>query len=97
MRTFHIGGAASRAAAESSATVKNTGVIKLQNAKSVENSAGKLVITSRSSELTIMDELGRTKESHKLPYGSVLEVKDGQAVRAGEIVADWIHLLPNHY
>ena len=89
MRTFHIGGAASRAAAESSASVKNTGVIKLQNAKSVENSAGKLVITSRSSELTIMDELGRTKESHKLPYGSVLEVKDGQAVKAGEIVANW--------
>ncbi len=89
MRTFHIGGAASRAAAESSASVKNTGVVKLQNAKSVENSAGKLVITSRSSELTIMDELGRTKESHKLPYGSVLEVKDGQAVKAGEIVANW--------
>ncbi|GAB3215252.1 DNA-directed RNA polymerase subunit beta' [Pseudaeromonas pectinilytica] len=89
MRTFHIGGAASRAAAESSATVKNTGVIKLQNAKFVENSGGKLVITSRSSELTIMDDLGRTKESHKLPYGSVLEVKDGQSVKAGEIVANW--------
>ncbi len=89
MRTFHIGGAASRAAAESSATVKNTGVIKLQNAKYVQNSDGKLVITSRSSELTIMDELGRTKESHKLPYGSVLEVQDGQPVKAGEIVANW--------
>ena len=89
MRTFHIGGAASRAAAESSAAVKNTGTIRLQNAKFVENSGGKLVITSRSSELTIMDDLGRTKESHKLPYGSVLEVKDGQSVKAGEIVANW--------
>ena len=69
--------------------VKNVGHIKLQNAKFVANSADKLVITSRSSELTIMDDLGRTKESHKLPYGAVLEVKDGQPVRAGEIVANW--------
>jgi len=89
MRTFHIGGAASRAAAESNVQVKNTGNIKLQNAKFVTNSADKLVITSRSSELTIMDDLGRTKESHKLPYGSVLEVKDGQPVTAGQIVANW--------
>ena len=89
MRTFHIGGAASRAAAESSIQVKNTGSIKLQNAKFVHNSDDKLVITSRSTELTIMDEMGRTKESHKLPYGSVLEVKDGQAVNAGETVANW--------
>ena len=89
MRTFHIGGAASRAAAESSIQVKNTGSIKLQNAKFVTNSADKLVITSRSTELTIMDEMGRTKESHKLPYGSVLEVKDGQAVSAGDTVANW--------
>lgn len=89
MRTFHIGGAASRAAAESSIQVKNTGSIKLQNAKFVLNNSDKLVITSRSTELTIMDEMGRTKESHKLPYGSVLEVKDGEAVNAGDTVANW--------
>jgi DNA-directed RNA polymerase subunit beta' len=89
MRTFHIGGAASRAAAENSIQVKNTGTIKLQNAKFVHNSDDKLVITSRSTELTIMDDMGRTKESHKLPYGAVLEVKDGQAVSAGDTVANW--------
>ena len=61
MRTFHIGGAASRAAAESSIQVKNKGTIKLTNAKSVTNSAGKLVITSRNVELKMIDEFGRTK------------------------------------
>jgi DNA-directed RNA polymerase subunit beta' len=75
--------------AESSIQVKNTGSIKLQNAKFVLNNSDKLVITSRSTELTIMDEMGRTKESHKLPYGSVLEVKDGEAVNAGDTVANW--------
>ncbi|RKF21393.1 DNA-directed RNA polymerase subunit beta' [Alginatibacterium sediminis] len=89
MRTFHIGGAASRAVAESSATVKNSGSIKLHNAKAVTNSEDKLVVTSRSTELTVIDELGRTKESHKLPYGSILEVKDGDAVNAGAIVANF--------
>ena len=61
MRTFHIGGAASRAAAESSIG-ENKGSIKLSNAKSVVNSSGKLVITSRNTELKLIDEFGRTKE-----------------------------------
>ncbi|WP_026960391.1 DNA-directed RNA polymerase subunit beta' [Aliagarivorans taiwanensis] len=89
MRTFHIGGAASRAAAENSIQVKNTGTIKLHNAKVVTNNEGKLVVTSRSTELTIIDEMGQTKESHKLQYGAVLEVTDGGAVNAGETVANW--------
>ncbi|WP_108649134.1 DNA-directed RNA polymerase subunit beta' [Dongshaea marina] len=89
MRTFHIGGAASRAAAESSIQIKNAGSIKLQNAKFVENSEGQLVITSRSSEMSIIDELGQTKEMHKLPYGSVLTKKDGEAVSGGETIANW--------
>ncbi|MCE1754865.1 hypothetical protein LWT28_22795, partial [Enterobacter hormaechei] len=72
MRTFHIGGAASRAAAESSIQVRNKGSLKLFNAKSVTNSAGKLVITSRNTELCLIDEFGRTKESYKVPYGAVL-------------------------
>ena len=70
MRTFHIGGAASTAAAENSIQVKNNGTVKLHNAKFVVNKEGKLVITSRASEITIIDEFGRTKEKHKLPYGS---------------------------
>ena len=95
MRTFHIGGAASRAAAESSIQVKNKGTIKLINAKSVTNSAGKLVITSRNVELNMIDEFGRTKESYKVPYGSVMAKGDGEQVNAGETVANWDpHTMP---
>ncbi|WP_116475729.1 DNA-directed RNA polymerase subunit beta' [Zobellella maritima] len=89
MRTFHIGGAASRAAAENSIQVKNAGTVKLQNAKFVTNSDGKTVIVSRSSELTIIDEMGQTRENHKLPYGALLEKADGEAVQAGQVVANW--------
>jgi len=89
MRTFHIGGAASRATAESSVQVKNTGTLKLQNAKFVTNSEKHLVITSRSSELTIIDEMGREKERYKVPYGSVLSKNDGQEVTSGDTIANW--------
>ncbi|MCP4987929.1 MAG: DNA-directed RNA polymerase subunit beta' [Colwellia sp.] len=89
MRTFHIGGAASRATAESSVQVKNTGTLKLQNAKFVTNSDKHLVITSRSSELTIIDEMGREKERYKVPYGSVLSKNDGEAVVSGDTIANW--------
>ena len=73
MRTFHIGGAASRASAESNVQVKHAGSLKLHNAKYVENSEGKLVIVSRSSELATIDDLGREKERYKVPYGTVLK------------------------
>ncbi|RHW74618.1 DNA-directed RNA polymerase subunit beta' [Colwellia sp. RSH04] len=89
MRTFHIGGAASRASAENSVQVKNTGTLKLQNAKFVTNSDKHIVITSRSSELTIIDEMGREKERYKVPYGSVLSKNDGEAVTAGDTIANW--------
>ncbi|NMP33604.1 DNA-directed RNA polymerase subunit beta' [Thalassotalea sp. M1531] len=89
MRTFHIGGAASRASAENSVQVKNTGTLKLQNAKFVINSDDHVVITSRSSELTVIDELGREKERYKVPYGAVLAKKDAAGIEAGETVANW--------
>lgn len=89
MRTFHIGGAASRASAENSVQVKNTGTLKLQNAKFVTNSEDHLVITSRSSELTVIDELGREKERYKVPYGTILNKKDGEAITSGDIIANW--------
>ncbi|NQZ83478.1 MAG: DNA-directed RNA polymerase subunit beta' [Colwellia sp.] len=89
MRTFHIGGAASRATAENSVQVKNNGTLKLQNAKFVTNSDGHLVITSRSSELTVIDELGREKERYKVPYGSVISKKDGESLTAGDTIANW--------
>ena len=89
MRTFHIGGAASRAVAESGATVKNSGIVKIQNAKTVINTDGKEVVTSRQTELSVMDEFGVSKESHKLPYGAILDIKDGDNVKAGATVARW--------
>ncbi|GHF86879.1 DNA-directed RNA polymerase subunit beta' [Thalassotalea marina] len=89
MRTFHIGGAASRASAENSVQVKNKGTLKLQNAKFVTNSDGKVVITSRSTELTVIDELGREKERYKVPYGTVLSKADGESIEAGDTVANW--------
>jgi len=89
MRTFHIGGAASRNVAENNIQVKNQGKIKLNNAKYVVASDGKLVITSRSSELTIVDKLGQTKESHRLAYGAILDFADGTEISPGTIVANW--------
>ena len=89
MRTFHIGGAASRAAAVDSVQVKNSGTIRMHNLKSVEKANGSLVATSRSGELGVTDEHGRERERYKLPYGSVIKVKDGDNVDAGAIVANW--------
>ena len=89
MRTFHIGGAASRASAENNVQVKNAGNLKLHNAKHVKNSEGKLVIVSRSSELAVIDELGREKERYKVPYGTILEKLEDATVNAGDIIANW--------
>lgn len=95
MRTFHIGGAASAAAKESSVQVKNTGTVHLMNAKFVTNDESKLVLTSRNTELTITDAFGRTKEHYKVPYGAVLSKGDGQEVTAGETIANWDpHTMP---
>ncbi|AFP85625.1 DNA-directed RNA polymerase, beta'' subunit, predominant form [secondary endosymbiont of Heteropsylla cubana] len=95
MRTFHIGGAASRAAAESSIQVKNKGTLYLNNAKFVINSSGKLVITSRNTELKLIDEYGRTKENYKIPYGAVMAKGNGVQVMGGDTVANWDpHTMP---
>ena len=89
MRTFHIGGAASRASAENSVQVKTAGTLKLQNAKTVRNTEEKLVVVSRSTELTVTDSHGREKERYKVPYGAVLSVDESAEVNAGDIVASW--------
>ncbi|MCW9718795.1 DNA-directed RNA polymerase subunit beta' [Avibacterium sp. 21-599] len=95
MRTFHIGGAASAAAKESSIQVKNNGTLRLANVKFVTNKEGKLVLTSRNTELTVIDAFGRTKEHYKVPYGAVLNKADGDEVNAGETVANWDpHTMP---
>jgi DNA-directed RNA polymerase subunit beta' len=89
MRTFHIGGAASRAAAVSKIEVKTTGTARLKNLKVVKHASGNLVAVSRSGELIVQDEQGRNRERYKVPFGAVLTVGDGAKVKAGAVVANW--------
>ncbi|KPQ25090.1 MAG: DNA-directed RNA polymerase, beta' subunit [Halomonas sp. HL-48] len=89
MRTFHIGGAASRSSAVDSVQVKHGGKVRLHNIKHVERADGKLVVVSRSSALAVADDHGREREYYKLPYGAELSVRDGDVVDAGTVVAKW--------
>jgi len=89
MRTFHIGGAASRATTISQIDVKTTGTVKLSNIKLVKHASGNNVAVSRSGELIIQDEQGRDRERYKIPYGAVLSVSNGDKVKPGKIVANW--------
>ena len=89
MRTFHIGGAASRAAAIDNVTVKTTGSIKFNNLKFVQHTQGHVVAVSRSGELSVLDTHGRERERYKLPYGAVIDVKDGGEIKVGQTVAHW--------
>jgi len=89
MRTFHIGGAASRAAAVNSVEVKNGGGIRLHNVKTVKHAKGHLVAVSRSGEIAVIDDQGRERERYKIPYGAMIKVNDGDHAAAGEVVANW--------
>ncbi|MDX1562453.1 MAG: DNA-directed RNA polymerase subunit beta', partial [Gammaproteobacteria bacterium] len=87
---FHIGGAASRSAAVDSVEVKSAGTIRFQNIKTVEQeSTGRLITTSRSGEIAVIDEFGRERERYKVPYGATLGAGDGDDVEAGQLVASW--------
>ncbi|MEJ2402211.1 MAG: DNA-directed RNA polymerase subunit beta' [Xanthomonadales bacterium] len=89
MRTFHIGGAASRAAAVDHIQVKSGGKVRLHNMKTVENADHKLVAVSRSGEVSIIDDHGRERERYKVPYGATISVRDGDPVNPGDIPATW--------
>ncbi|HEY2686715.1 MAG TPA: DNA-directed RNA polymerase subunit beta' [Steroidobacteraceae bacterium] len=89
MRTFHVGGAASRAAAANGVEVKSKGTIRLHNIKTVRHEKGHLVAVSRSGELGVVDEFGRERERYKIPYGATITVNDGDTVSAGQSVANW--------
>ena len=89
MRTFHIGGAASRAAAVDNVSVKSDGVVRLHNLKVVQHADGHYVAVTRSGELSIADEHGRERERYKIPYGAVLSAADGDTVTGGQMVANW--------
>jgi DNA-directed RNA polymerase subunit beta' len=90
MRTFHIGGAASRSAAVNSVEVKSAGTLRMHNMKTVQHEEkGHLVVTSRSGELAVVDAFGRERERYKVPYGAILSVKEAEKVAPGQLVASW--------
>ena len=89
MRTFHIGGAASRAAAVDNVSVKGDGGVRLHNLKVVQHADGHYVAVTRSGELSIIDDHHRERERYKIPYGAVLTVSEGDAVTGGQMVASW--------
>ncbi|AMO37535.1 RNA polymerase subunit beta' [Thauera humireducens] len=90
MRTFHVGGAASRAAAASGVEAKSGGTIRFAgNMRYVSNAKGEKVVIARSAEVVVADDMGRERERHKLPYGAMLLVDDGATVKAGTQLATW--------
>ncbi len=90
MRTFHIGGAASRAAVASQIEVKSNGTVRFgPTMRYVTNARGEQVVISRTGEIVIQDDAGRERERHKVPYGATLNVVDGNTVKAGKVVATW--------
>ncbi len=90
MRTFHIGGAASRAAAASQVEAKSNGTVRFSSQmRYIANSKGELVVIGRSSEIIILDQIGRERERHKVPYGAILKVQDGEELKAGTALATW--------
>ena len=90
MRTFHIGGAASRALVASNIEAKSNGVLKFSGTmRVVKNAKGEQIVISRSGEALIVDDNGRERERHKVPYGATLSLKEGAAVKAGASLATW--------
>jgi DNA-directed RNA polymerase subunit beta' len=89
MRTFHIGGAASRAAAASSVEIRNKGTLRFHRVKTVEHEKGHLVAVSRSGEIGVVDEFGRERERYKIPYGATINAREGAKVTSNQIVATW--------
>ena len=89
MRTFHIGGAASRAAAVDNIQVKSKGRAKLTNARVVQHEQGHWVAVSRSGEIAVVDDAGRERERYKVPYGASIQVQTDDPVEAGQVVANW--------
>lgn len=90
MRTFHIGGAASRNAAASQVEGKSNGTVRFSSQmRYVANTKGELIVITRSGEVVIHDDMGRERERHKVPYGATLMVTDGLQIKAGAVLATW--------
>ncbi|MDR1367856.1 MAG: DNA-directed RNA polymerase subunit beta' [Candidatus Accumulibacter sp.] len=90
MRTFHVGGAASRAAVASQVESKSVGAVRfISSMRYVTSAKGEKIVITRSGEIAITDDNGRERERHKVPYGATLQVADGQPLKAGTILATW--------
>ncbi|MEI8356555.1 MAG: DNA-directed RNA polymerase subunit beta', partial [Deltaproteobacteria bacterium] len=89
MRTFHIGGTASRHAEQTSLEARNEGKVSFINVNSVTTADGNYIVMNRNGELAIIDETGREREKYTLVYGAKIKVKSGQLVRPGDSLAEW--------
>ena len=89
MRTFHIGGAASRTTAVNSVQIKSNGNVKLHNIKTTRHHSGNLIAVSRSGEIAVVDGNGRERERYKVPYGATLTINDSDVCKAGQTIAQW--------
>ena len=89
MRTFHIGGTASRQVEQSTLQAKNSGIVRYQNMRTVHSREGAMVVMNRNGMLVIQDEQGREKERYQIVYGARLKVKDGQKLERGEKLVEW--------
>jgi DNA-directed RNA polymerase subunit beta' len=89
MRTFHIGGAASRAAAVNSVEIKSKGTLRWHNLKAVHHEKGHWVAVSRSGEVGVIDDFGRERERYRIPYGATIGVSEGKPVQPGQVIATW--------
>ena len=90
MRTFHIGGAASRTAVVSQVESKSSGTVHYSSTmRYVTNAQNELIAISRSGEIIIQDENGRERERHKASYGATLLVRNGEVVKAGQLLTTW--------
>ena len=89
MRTFHIGGAAQRGAEQSSIEAVFDATVRLVNATTIKNSSGQKIVLSRNCQVSLIDAGRREKARHKIPYGSILLVENGQQVKKGDRMAEW--------
>jgi DNA-directed RNA polymerase subunit beta' len=89
MRTFHIGGTASRRVEQSTLETRHDGVIKFENVQSVVNKEGRRTVMNRNGVIIISDEAGRERERYKLSYGAYLVVNEGDKVKIGQMLAEW--------
>ena len=90
MRTFHIGGAASRTAAVNSVEIKTKGTVRMFNVKTVQHEKkGHHISTTRSGEIAVLDGFGRERERYKIPYGANLNIQDSESVEPGQLIATW--------